>query len=132
MPLNEEQVSRLNQQLKARFYELRQEISGELRESDAAPYIELAGRVHDAGEASVAELVKGLELASVDRHIDEIRAIDEALLRIANRTYGLCLDCRSPIPFERLAAQPTAVRCQTCQERWEKTGSTGPHPGPTL
>lgn len=32
-----------------------------------------------------------------------------------------CLDCEEPIPEERLAAIPGAVRCTTCQEAHERT-----------
>ena len=132
MTLTDEQTHDLRQRLEERFYALRMEIAQELRESDEAPYIELAGRVHDDAEASVAELLKDLNLASVDRHVEEIRAIDAALMRMAARTYGICVACHAPIPLARLKAQPSAQRCQPCQARWEKTGSTGPHPGPTL
>jgi RNA polymerase-binding protein DksA len=132
MSLTDEQVRELKRRLKERFYRLRAEISQELQESDKDTYLELAGRVHDAGEASVAELLKDLSLANVDRHVEEIRAIDASLMRIANHTYGMCRDCHAPIPFQRLTVQPTAVRCQACQARWEKTGRTAPRPGPTL
>jgi RNA polymerase-binding protein DksA len=132
MSLTDEQVRMLRGRLKERFARLRGELSQELRASDEDTYIELAGRVHDAGEASVAELLKDLNLANVDRHIEEIRAIDAALMRLANHTYGVCSDCRAPIPFQRLSVQPTAVRCQACQARWEKTGRAAARPGPTL
>jgi RNA polymerase-binding protein DksA len=132
MTLNEGEARHLKQRLEESFRALRMEIARELRESDEAPYIELAGRVHDVGEASVAELLKDLNLASVHRHVEEIRAIDAALMRMAAGTYGECVACHEPIPLERLEAQPAAQRCQPCQARWEKTGSTGAHAGPTL
>jgi RNA polymerase-binding protein DksA len=132
MPPTAAETHSLKRRLEERFNDLRMEIARELRESDEAPYIELAGQVHDPGEASVAELLKDLSLASVDRHIEEIRAIDAALMRMARGTYGVCAACGKPIDFDRLQVQPSATRCQECQARWEKTGSTGPRKGPSL
>lgn len=40
-----------------------------------------------------------------------VREIDEALARIANRTYGICLGTHEPIPVERLEAKPWAKYC---------------------
>jgi RNA polymerase-binding transcription factor DksA len=43
--------------------------------------------------------------------------IDSALQRIADGFYGECESCAEPIPAERLAALPYAVRCVACAER---------------
>ncbi len=47
-----------------------------------------------------------LELAAADRNL--IHEIDEALARIADRTYGLCLELHIPIKKERLEELPWA------------------------
>ncbi len=47
-----------------------------------------------------------LELAAADRNL--IREIDEALARIADRTYGLCLELHIPIKKARLEELPWA------------------------
>ena len=130
MELTDEQIHLLKAALVARFQAVREEIREELLASDQAPYIELAGRVHDTGDASVADLLGDLGLATIDRHIDEIRAIDTALMRIAQGTYGVCVDCHGTIDIERLEVQPTALRCHDCQERWEETHVS--KRGPTL
>ncbi|PWJ22361.1 TraR/DksA family transcriptional regulator [Jannaschia seohaensis] len=44
----------------------------------------------------------------------ELRAIDAALARIADGTYGTCAKCGGEITPERLEAVPTAVFCRTC------------------
>ena len=38
----------------------------------------------------------------------ELRDIDDALRRLDDGTYGLCVVCGRPIPDERLEANPTA------------------------
>lgn len=99
-----------------------------LKKSDSEQYAELTGRVHDLQEESVADLLVDLNLADIDRHVDEVRAIEAALLRIADLSYGTCTDCNNPIQLERLKAQPTASRCFSCQDKYEHTHiQTGHH-----
>ena len=51
-----------------------------------------------------------MNLAEIDRDINEIRQIEAALLRIRGRTFGLCVDCGSSIEYQRLEAQLTGYR----------------------
>ncbi|MEM7643009.1 MAG: TraR/DksA family transcriptional regulator [Pseudomonadota bacterium] len=44
----------------------------------------------------------------------EIRAIDAALQRIEDGTYGVCVRCGADILSERLEAVPTAALCRHC------------------
>jgi RNA polymerase-binding transcription factor len=45
------------------------------------------------------------------------RAIEEALVRIKKRTYGVCEACGHPISRVRLNAVPWARHCRECKER---------------
>ena len=56
-----------------------------------------------------------LGVAMEEREAAELLAIDEALQRVADGSYGLCLQCGASIPAARLHAQPTAARCVACQ-----------------
>ncbi|MFN3919863.1 MAG: TraR/DksA family transcriptional regulator [Methylohalobius sp.] len=124
--LTDRQLSEFRRLLKNRYQTLREEIRAELLKSDEERYQELAGRVHDVEEAAVADLLVDLNLAGIDRHVQEIRDIDAALIRIAEGSYGICIDCEQPIGIERLKAYPTAKRCLKCQEVYERTHlSTG-------
>lgn len=59
------------------------------------------------------------------RHdFEELRQIDDALVRIRARRYGLCIDCGNPIAYERLAAAPYAARCIACQMRHDERHAT--------
>jgi RNA polymerase-binding transcription factor DksA len=126
--LTENQIREFKKKLEARFIELRDEIRLELLESDDQHYIDLAGLVHDIGEASVADLLVDLELASIDRHVREIREVDSALMRIASGTYDTCVYCKRTIDLDRLKANPAAKRCRPCQANYEHcyTGGKGP------
>lgn len=122
----DKQRKELKKQLKERYFELREEIRQELLRSDEQHFIDLAGLVHDIEEESVADLLVDLDLAIVDMHIEEIRQIDAALIRIAEGKYDRCLDCGDEIPVERLKAYPIATRCRRCQTSYEHS-HLGPH-----
>lgn len=87
----------------------------------------LAGQVanHTVGDLlesvdhEVNATVTALEISvAQQRH----RAACIALKRLAAGTYGVCLDCRTPIPWKRLAANLLAGRCRPCQEEAEQQG----------
>ena len=118
--ISEQLINEFSIKLKERLSRLREDVYQELFKSDKQPYIELAGKVHDLEEESVADLLVDLNLADIDRHINEIRDIEAALLRIADRSYGTCCDCNRPIDTSRLRIYPTAKRCHPCQEQYEK------------
>jgi len=41
----------------------------------------------------------------------------EALVRLDNGSYGVCVDCGQPVPEGRLEVKPEAARCLTCQSK---------------
>ena len=47
-------------------------------------------------------------------------AIDAALKRIEDGTYGVCANCGEPIPAERLEAVPWATTCIDCKRKEER------------
>ncbi|MGN6782409.1 MAG: TraR/DksA family transcriptional regulator [Marmoricola sp.] len=54
----------------------------------------------------VGSLVRAAEL--------HLEAVDAALSRVAEGTYGVCAVCGRPIPPERLEVRPTARTCVAC------------------
>ncbi|MGB2600141.1 MAG: TraR/DksA C4-type zinc finger protein [Candidatus Omnitrophota bacterium] len=59
-----------------------------------------------------------LELAEGER--ERLYALDDALKRIDEGTYGLCDACGASISKQRLKAMPQAQNCIKCQEEEEK------------
>ena len=53
-------------------------------------------------------------------YVDEIARIDEALIRIAEGTYGICVGCHEPIDARRLETTPVAIFCAPCQAMREE------------
>ena len=54
-----------------------------------------------------------LNIATAEQRL--LNAIDEALKRIEDKSYGDCLDCDKPIAERRLKAIPYASLCIACQ-----------------
>lgn len=108
-----------DRRLQERSQELRRDIQRELVKADSERYQDLAGRVSDSGEKAVADLLVDIDLAEITRDVEELRDVEDALMRIARGTYGVCIDCGEDIDGERLAALPSAARCLECQQRAE-------------
>ena len=119
--LNQAQIAGLQRRLQQRRMELRAEIREELLAADDMRYTDLAGRVHDSGDESVADLLADLDVARIDRQVSEIRGIEAALRRVDMGVYGVCRECDGDIAFERLQSQPAAERCVACQEQHERS-----------
>ena len=49
-------------------------------------------------------------------YTDEVHAIDKALERIDDDSYGLCLACHNPVESPRLDCFPDAAFCSACQK----------------
>jgi DnaK suppressor protein len=118
--LTDQKIEQFRIRLQNRFEELRRGVQEQVLRSDNEHFTDVAGEVHDPEEASVAHLVVDLDLANIDRHVQEIRDVEAALLRLARGEYGICLDCEQPIPIARLEANPTAERCISCQVDYER------------
>jgi DnaK suppressor protein len=54
-----------------------------------------------------------------------LRTVEEALDRIKNGTFGLCLRCDAEIPEKRLNAVPWAPHCIRCQEELDCRRAAG-------
>jgi DnaK suppressor protein len=55
-----------------------------------------------------------------DREREKLLAIDEALQRIKDKTYGICESCEGEIQLGRLKILPFTRLCVRCQEENEK------------
>jgi len=97
----------------------------ELRVDIQAGVAVLARDLDDKGEdttpsqhpADVASDLYAREELVVDEATREreLRDVDDALARIADGTYGRCVDCGATIATERLDVLPAAARCIACQ-----------------
>jgi DnaK suppressor protein len=115
------QLEALRAAMHARSRHLREEIRRTLIKSDSENYLQIANDVRDLEDESFADLMVDVSLAEIDRDLEELRAIDAALLRMASGSYGSCDVCDRPIDLKRLEAAPEALRCIECQTLYERT-----------
>lgn len=122
------QTAHLGDLLRDRERVLREEIRTQLLQSDVQHHIDLAGLVRDEADDAVASMLADLDLAAVQRDVGELREVDAAAARLRAGSYGVCASCGAEIPYSRLAAQPAARRCVTCEAQHEKLYAHGNTP----
>ena len=75
----------------------------------------------DNPDRSVDELLKYVSAEVRGAMTEELDAIEAALRKIAEGSYGVCDECGCQIPPRRLAVQPTAFLCVDCQQEFDAT-----------
>ncbi len=122
MALTKTQISKLARELERQYKSLLEEVRDALEASANQQYIELIDRAPaDSGDQATGDALADLNLAIIDRHVQEMRDIEAARVRIEEGRFGSCIDCGGDVGFERLRAYPTAKRCLGCQQQHEKT-----------
>ena len=119
--LDAHQTEELRHTLRDRARQLRDEIRHTLQKSDEEQYTMIADQVRDLEDDSFADLMVDVNLAEIDRDLQELRLIDAAKLRMDDGSYGHCESCGLPIELARLRATPFASRCFDCQSSFERT-----------
>ncbi len=128
MPLTDVERRQIESLLVERRAALLLEIRQDVARSRDDTFSALAGEVHDTGDEASAALLADTENAETSRDLRELRALEQAVSRLAKGSYGICLDCRDDIPFERLRAYLPAARCIRCQGIHERTHTHPPEP----
>jgi len=121
MALTKKQNLEIELIIKERRAKVMAKLQQDVDKARAEQYPELTKGPGDTGDEASADLISDLANAELSRDLRELRDLDEALARLAERKYGTCADCQGEIGFERLSAYPTAVRCLDCQRVHEKT-----------
>jgi DnaK suppressor protein len=69
------------------------------------------------GRVSRIDAIQCQEMAKANkRHTEQhLKAIDDALRRLADENYGFCEGCGQPIAAARLKIKPEAELCISCQ-----------------
>jgi DnaK suppressor protein len=80
------------------------------------PSSEIGDLVDQAGD----ERDRELSLLLTSREKEKLQAIDEALEKLAEGTYGICEECGEKIGAGRLKVMPLAKSCVNCQQKLEK------------
>ena len=118
MSLSPQDLQGIETALRQRRAAVLEELRHETRDEDG-----LLGLPSHRGESDrgVDFEMEAVELAQSLRDAGEIQAIDAALERLRDGSYGTCAGCGEAIGAQRLLAQPTALRCADCQQRFERS-----------
>jgi len=76
--------------------------------------------VGDIYDLASNERDRELNLLISDREREKLLQIEDAIKRIDEGSYGICEECDSTIPKERLIIMPFARLCVSCQAEMEK------------
>ena len=76
-------------------------------------------QVQDPGDQALTSTMETLRSSLQDAELQEYNRIVLALEKIADGSYGICIDCGSGISDRRLQSYPNAARCLGCQETLE-------------
>ena len=112
--MNAQQMQRLKTLLEVRQHELR------LRIEHHQQYARRVEPESDAVDQAASGSEKESLLQGSSREQQLLRAIDLALGRIQDGTYGKCLSCGKEIGGKRLAAVPWTPCCIQCEENFEQ------------
>jgi RNA polymerase-binding transcription factor DksA len=123
--LTELQRAQLAEWLAARRAELVREIGEKLADSRERVGSANIDQIIEGGDSALAEAMAGLDLAEAQRDLNELRDVEAARGRLADGSYGTCVDCGQAIAPARLTAYPTAKRCTECQSLYERQHGSG-------
>jgi DnaK suppressor protein len=113
--------------LRQRLLDLRQDLMNRIAQQrgGALGRVEAAVAQFGQSEDEHAQNITERDLAfALDEHESaELNAVQAALVRVREGTYGECVDCGQGIALARLQASPEAECCVACQTRREQSHS---------
>jgi DnaK suppressor protein len=112
--------------LRHRYAEIWTDVRRELEKHEGQQYEDLIQGAGDAHDDATADLLVDLNLAEINRDVEELRAVHAAIARLERGEYGVCQSCGTEIPAARLEAVPHAALCVDCQARRERPTHSTP------
>ena len=109
----------LQKMLMAKRQEIIKEIEGSLGQSLTEDQQRRLESARDVGDQALMDLDRELGISLMEMRNRRRQAIDEALTRLHEGTYGICAECGIEISEKRLQAVPFAKLCVECQAREE-------------
>jgi DnaK suppressor protein len=109
----------LQKMLMRKRQEIIKEIEGSLGQSLTEDQQRRLESARDVGDQALMDLDRELGISLMEMRNRRRQAIDEALTRLTEGTYGICAECGVEISERRLEAVPFAKLCVECQSREE-------------
>jgi DnaK suppressor protein len=105
---------------RAKLEEIRFAIAGEVQGKYKSPKEHLTEQVADIADDAVQSYDRQLMLGLGEKEFGKMRLVEEAIEKIDEGQYGICLGCEELISEERLTVLPFASHCIDCLEIIEK------------
>ena len=100
--------------------EIRFAIGGEVQEKYKFPQDHLTEQVADIADDAVQSYEHQLMMGLGEKEFEKLRLVEEAIEKLDEGQYGICLECEELISEERLTVIPFASHCVDCLESIEK------------
>ncbi len=109
------------EELRAQLEHEREQQLAQLEEFGADPYGEsvrdLGGSEEGFADSGQVTEQRNEALAQIDQARTRLQQVDEALERMDDGTYGVCVDCGGEINPARLEVRPLSIRCVDCASK---------------
>jgi DnaK suppressor protein len=122
--LSKERLEGFRRQLLERKRDLWSEVVESLRDDLKGEYQQQLQQALDDPDRAMVDLLGDLDIIRLENRRDELMAIEAALQRIDQGTFGVCTDCGQTIEPRRLQVMPYATRC--VEDQAEAEGETQP------
>ncbi len=107
------ELSKLKEALEKQLKDLQSDMARNLAQSAPTPVLA------DINDQASFETERSFELRIKDRERKLIGKVHEALKKIAEGSYGICVSCSEPIGVKRLQARPVTDLCINCKSEME-------------
>jgi DnaK suppressor protein len=118
--LSAEKLAEVKERLLGRKRRLWLEVKDQLKSNIGDGYQEMLATARDEEDQATVSLMAETNLTLLGPKRQELEAIEEALTRLENGTYGLCEMCGQPIEPRRLEIMPETPLCRNCMSQREK------------
>ena len=105
---------------RTKLEEIRFAIVGEVQEKYKFPQDHLTEQVADIADDAVQSYERQLMMGLGEKEFEKLRLVEEAIEKLDEGQYGICLECEELISEERLTVIPFASHCVDCLEIIEK------------
>jgi DnaK suppressor protein len=102
------------------LWKMKKTLLAEGLEKSLPETLEASLDIGDEGDRAGNERIRDVSILLSARNKGKVLAIEEALEKIREGTYGTCAECGDEIGSARLKVMPLAQLCVTCQAKIEK------------
>lgn len=118
--LTPERLAEVRNRLLDRKKRLWLEVKDQLKSNIGDGYQEMLATARDEEDQATVSLMAETNLTLLGPKRQELEAIEEALQRLENGSYGLCEVCGQSIEPRRLEIMPETPLCRDCMSQKEK------------